>query len=258
VKGVRRLAAVERWIWCPDRRPGARLQLLCFPHAGGTPAVFRHWAGELPADVELLAARLPGRQSRLTEPAYRDWVALLAELSAVVATAIDRPFALFGHSLGAMICYELARTLRAVRPARLLLAACRAPDVPSPLPPVHRLPDVELARGLPLVARIPPEVLADPRMMRLVLPTIRADLTLTESWPPTRPTPLGVPATVFVGRADPVAPPSSARGWSRFAAPVRVAVLDGDHFFVHSDRTFVHHVRAELARLSIVARPPPR
>jgi surfactin synthase thioesterase subunit len=228
---------LERWLWRPLPRPGARLLLLCFPYAGGGPPVFHGWAEKLPAGVELLTVRLPGRHTRIGERPYDDWDELLHRLVPVVTAAVDRPFALFGHSLGAMMAYELIRRLgdgTGAAPHRLLLAGCRAPDVPLLLPAIHRLPDGEFTRTLSLVAGIAPEVLADRRMMRLVRPLMRADLTLAETWPPVAPTPVRVPATAFAGREDTVAPPWSTRRWSRFVGPFSSYVLGGDHFFVRS------------------------
>jgi len=241
---------VERWLWRPLPRPGARLLLLCFPYAGGGPSAFHRWAEVLPAGVELLAVRLPGRHTRIDERPYDDWEELLHQLGRVVSAAVDRPFALFGHSLGAMMAYELTRRLADgadATPHRLLLAGCRAPDVPLLLPAIHRLPDEEFTRNLSLVSSTPPEVLADQHMMRLVRPLMRADLTLAETWPPVAPTPVHVPATAFAGRDDTVAPPWSTRRWSRFVGPLTVHVLAGDHFFIRSgDGAFLELLAAEL------------
>ncbi len=240
----------ERWLWRPLPRPGARLLLLCFPHAGGGTSAFHRWVETLPAEVELLAVQLPGRQTRIRERPYDDWDELLHRLGQVVSTVVDRPFALFGHSLGAMMAYELTRRLTAgdnAGPHRLLLAGCRAPDVPLLLPAIHRLPDDEFTRNLPLVASTPPEVLADRRIMRLVRPLMRADLTLAETWPPIAPTRVHVPATAFAGRDDTVAPPWSMHRWSRFLGPLTVHVLAGDHFFPRSGNSaFLELVAAEL------------
>lgn len=253
--------SLRHWLWRPLPRPGARLLLLCFPYAGGSPSAFHRWAEVLPAEVELLAVRLPGRHTRIGEQPYDDWDELLLRLDRIVSAAVDRPLVLFGHSLGAMMAYELTRRLVAgaengvrdrakVVPHRLLLAGCRAPDVPLLLPAIHRLPDEEFARNLPLVADTPPEVLADHRMMQLVRPLLRADLTLAETWPPVAPTPVPVPATVFVGRDDPVAPPWSTRRWCRFVGPLTIQVLDGDHFFFRSsDGAFLELLAAELAAI---------
>jgi len=205
----------------------------------------------LPPEVELLAVRLPGRHSRLGEAPCADWAELLTQVGEVVDELADRPFAVFGHSLGAMIAYEFARrTSGAAVPRWLLLAGCRAPGVPQLVPAIHRLPDEEFTRSLPLVTAMPREILADQRMMRLVLPAMRADLTLAETWPPSAPTRVHLPATVFAGLADPIAPPWSTRGWSQFVGPLTVHVLPGDHFFVHSaDGAFLELLATQLAAM---------
>ncbi len=244
-------ASVERWLWRPLPCPGARLLLLCFPCAGGGPSAFHRWAEALPAGVELLAVRLPGRHTRIGERPYDDWDPLLYRLCQVVSAAVDRPFALFGHSLGAMIAYELTRRLvegAGATPHRLLLAGCRAPDVPLLLPAIHRMPDADFTRNLSLVAGTPPEVLANRRMMTLVRPLMRADLALAETWPPATPTSVPVPAIAFAGRDDTIAPTWSARRWSRFVGSFTIHVLPGDHFFVRSaDGAFLELLAAELA-----------
>jgi len=200
--------------------------------------------------VELIAARLPGRHSRTGEPPCDDWDELLSLLSGAVGAIADRPFVLFGHSLGAMIAYELTRVLEqgaGAVPARLLLAGCRAPSVPLLLPAIHKLPDEEFAASLPLVADISPEILADQRIMLFMRPVLRADLALAETWPSAAPSRVRVPATAFVGREDSVAPPWSMRSWSRFVESFAIHVLPGDHFFVHArGARFLELLTAEL------------
>jgi len=149
------------------------------------------------------------------------------------------------------MAYELTRRLvdgAGAAPRRLLLAGCRAPDVPLLLPAIHQMPDEEFTRNLSLVAGTPPEVLANRRMMTLVRPLMRADLTLAETWPPAAPTPVPVPTTAFAGRDDTIAPIWSTRRWSRFVGPFTIHVLAGDHFFVCSaDGVFLELLAAELA-----------
>jgi medium-chain acyl-[acyl-carrier-protein] hydrolase len=192
---------------------------------------------------------------RIGEPPCADWAELLSQVGGVADELADRPFAVFGHSLGAMIAYELARRTAdgaGAAPCWLLLAGCRAPDVPLLVQAIHRLPDEEFARSLSLVTATPQEVLADRRMMGLVLPLMRADLTLAETWPPAEPTRVRLPATVFVGLQDTFAPPWSARGWSHFAGPLTIHVLPGDHFFIHSVAGSFLEMLATIWR-----RPPP-
>jgi len=118
------------WLWMPARRPAAPLRLVCIPYAGGGAAVFRAWPALLP-DVEVAVVRLPGWEARFTQPPFRDFGALLDALAAEVAPVRDRPLALFGHSLGALLAFEVARRMSADTgpgPVQLFVSGCRAPE----------------------------------------------------------------------------------------------------------------------------------
>src|SRR4051794_36920377 len=98
------------WFVVPTPRPDARRRLFCLPHAGGGAAAFRRWADGMAAAVEVVAVQPPGRETRFREPPFTDWRSLVVSLAD--ALPADRPFALFGHSLGALLAFELARELR--------------------------------------------------------------------------------------------------------------------------------------------------
>lgn len=228
------MTGASAWFVRPSPRPAASLALACFAHAGGGPVAFHRWPAALPAAVDVLAARLPGRDARLREAPIADWPELLDALAAAVAEASDGPLALFGHSLGGMVAYELGvRLADAGRPPELVaLAGCIPPDLPRRLPRLHDVPDGELVAALGTIAGTPPEVLADDRLLALLLPMVRADLRLAETWPPAPPRPLAAPLVVFAGADDDVAPPAVVAGWSRYGAGAFTAhVLPGDHFF---------------------------
>lgn len=232
-----------RWLQYPRPRPAARLRLVCLPHAGGGAAVFRPWAAELPDWIELIAVKLPGRESRIGEPAYLDWPTLLDELHAALAGSVQPPFALFGHSFGAMVGYEL--TQLGLLPCQLALAGCAAPGLPRPVPDLAELPRPELLAGLRGYGAMPAEVV-NSDVFDLLLPTVRADLRLAESWPRRPPRPVAVPVLVLSGRADPVAPTADCQRWQEFAeAGYRHAELAGDHFFPHTERAALLAVLAD-------------
>lgn len=231
-----------RWLQYPSPRPEAGLRLVCFPHAGGGAAVFRPWAAELPEEIELISVRLPGRESRFGEPVHRDWGGLLAELHTELVRSVPPPYALLGHSFGAMLSYELAELgRRAGRPPRLLvLAGCAAPGVPRPVPDLAQLPQAELIAGLRRFAALPDEVVDSASLLDLMLPMVRADLLLAESWPDRPARPVGVPLVVLSGAEDPISPPANCQRWERLAtAGFEHHVLPGDHFFPHSQRSAV-------------------
>ncbi|MDQ1744921.1 MAG: hypothetical protein QOE23_3260 [Pseudonocardiales bacterium] len=231
-----------RWLHYPFPRPDAQLRLVCLPHAGGGTAVFRNWAAELPPELELVAVRLPGRESRLAEPAHQDWAALLAELHAELVGHVEPPYALFGHSFGAMLSYELALLggPDGVAPRRLVLAGCAAPGLPRPTPPLAGLPAEELVSGLRRYGALPDEVVNSQSLLGLLLPMVRADLALAESWSARPARPVAVPLTVLSGLADPIAPAAQCQQWQQLAlAGFEHHPMPGNHFFLHEQRAAV-------------------
>lgn len=208
-------------------------RLVCFAHAGGGPATFRRWGPELPEDVELVAVRLPGRESRVREPAISAWGPLLQALTRGLQDEVAPPWVFLGHSLGAMIAYELACewARRGCPPLGLVLVGCRAPHLPRLTPQIHHLPEAEFVGGLRAFSGTPPAVLADPRLLRLLAPMLRADMALAETWPPRPPSALEVPLVVYSGRDDATAPPPAVAAWARYArAGFTAHHLEGDHF----------------------------
>src|SRR5262245_28061439 len=127
------------WLLCPNKNPQARLQLFCFPYAGGGAAAFFPWGKQLPAEIELYAIRLPGRESRLREAPYLQLSPLIEDLAEVLLPYLREPFAFFGHSMGSLIAFEMARYLRrqhAPFPCYLFASGYRAPHLPNPIPPM--------------------------------------------------------------------------------------------------------------------------
>ncbi|MCB5907506.1 thioesterase II family protein [Streptomyces pinistramenti] len=247
-----------RWFHRPLPRPGARLRLVCLPYAGGGAAVFRTWPAALPDDVEVVAVRLPGRENRTAEPPYTRWPPLVADLAEALAEAVPAPYVLFGHSLGGMLGYELAVREPALPPERLVLAGCRAPDIPLQVPAVHDLPDPAFHAGLRHLAGTPEEVLRNPALLALLTPMLRADLRLAETWPAGGARPVPVPLTTFDGADDPMAPPATVAAWRRHAPHgIRAHHLPGGHHFPR-DRAgaFLRLLSKELAEGGTAACDP--
>lgn len=231
-----------RWLHYPFPRPDAGLRLVCLPHAGGGAAVFWSWAAELPDWVELVAVRLPGRESRLSEPAHQDWATLLGELHAELVRCVEPPYALFGHSFGAMLSYELAQLggPDGAAPRRLVLAGCAPPGLPRATPELAGLPAAELVSGLRNYGALPDEVVNSQSLLGLLLPMVRADLALAESWSSRPARPVEAPLTVLSGLADPIAPAAQCGQWQQLAtAGFEHHPLPGNHFFLHGQRAAV-------------------
>ncbi|HKG20773.1 MAG TPA: alpha/beta fold hydrolase, partial [Blastocatellia bacterium] len=172
---------IESWIACARPNPRARLRLFCFPYAGGSSASYRPWADRIPRSVELCAVQLPGRGSRLSEPPFDRLVPLVQAIKPIILQLLDKPFALFGHSMGARIAFELARLLRReenLEPAHLFISGCRAPQLPVEDRAVYGLPDPEFIDELRRLNGTPKEVLENRELMQLMIPLLRADFAV--------------------------------------------------------------------------------
>jgi surfactin synthase thioesterase subunit len=231
------------WFVRPARRPG-HFRLFCLSYAGGGARVFVPWQAALGPDVEICAIELPGRSTRVQETAFTAMDALIRELGrAVLALQPRLPFAFFGHSLGALIAFELAHHFAASghpAPERLFASGCPAPRDTMPSPRLHDLPDHELLQALSELDGTPQEVLANAEFMALVLPTIRADLAISDNYQYLERTLLEVPITVFGGATDAHVATHQLADWSKeTTGPVDVQLFDGGHFFIESCRDAV-------------------
>jgi surfactin synthase thioesterase subunit len=227
------------------------VRLLCFPPAGGGASTFRQWADLLPGDIDVCSIQLPGRESRFAEAPFSRLGPAVEALLEALEPLTQSPFALFGHSMGALVAFELARALRAAgrpTPAHLFIAARRAPQLPDLDPPIHRLPDDALLAEIPRLNGTPPEVLAHVELMRLMLPVLRADFTVCETYDYVDQLPLTCPISAFAGSDDAMACREPVAAWrTQTTSRFRVHVVDGGHFFVRtSAAAVVNHVSADL------------
>ncbi|WP_326698416.1 alpha/beta fold hydrolase [Streptomyces sp. NBC_01754] len=232
--------ASRNWLVTPRPRPEARLRLLCFAYAGGGSAAFTGWADALPPDAELSAVRLPGRESRILQRPYTRLDDLLPDLVRAVSDYCREPYVLFGHSMGALIAYAYARRLCDAGPRgpeHLIVSGRRAPQLPHNRPLLHDLADGELLRRLREFGGTTDELLSDPRTMRLVLPGLRADFQLNDTYRYTPEPRLDCPVTAFGGRQDSHVDGAGIAAWAdRTTGPFAVRMLDGGHFFLHSSQ----------------------
>jgi surfactin synthase thioesterase subunit len=217
--------------------PRAPFRLLCFPHAGAAASMFRAWSDQLGPDIDVLAAQLPGRENRIAEPAYDDLAPLVDAVHAGLLAHLDRPFAVFGHSMGALLGYALTRRLvdaGGSRPEVLFVSAYPAAHLPADDDDdVHRLDDDALVARMRDYAGTPSAVLDDPELSRMLLPTIRADFKICETYAHTVAPPLPVDLVAFAGRADVEAPPESMVRWFELgSARFELHCVDGGHFFL--------------------------
>jgi len=239
------------WFACPQANPEAETRLFLFPYAGGGPAVFNKWASGFPGNTETWVAHYPGRGSRHNEPSIPQVITLAERLSDAIRLLLDKPFAFLGHSLGALVAFELTRHLRRKnlpQPEILFVSACGAPHIPDPHPPLHTLPDSEFLNSLQQLNGIPAEVSQQPEVMQLLLPMLRADFQAMESYVYTPELPLACPIFALGGRDDPRVSRERLEGWCLHTnSDFKAQYLPGDHFFINTARESVTaSITAEL------------
>jgi len=216
----------------------AALRLICLPYAGGGTASYHRWRPLMLADIDLLPLSLPGHDGRLKEPLGTDLVVLANELSEELSRhALDRPFALLGHSMGGLLAFEIVRALRNrghVLPQLLVISACRPPHMFVVKDPVHALPDEQFVEVLHhRYGGIPPLVRNNPELLQLLLPVLRADFQMIETYRYAGDAPLDVPMLVLGGTDDPAVSASHLSDWRQYTTQdFSVRHLPGTHFFL--------------------------
>jgi surfactin synthase thioesterase subunit len=234
----------NRWFVCSHIHPESDTRLFLFPYAGGGPSAFGKWLGKLPPNIEGYIAHYPGRGSRSRESAICSLTVLVERLGQAIKPLLDRPYAFFGHSLGAMVAFELARQLREQKlpqPQALFVSACGAPHLDDPHPPIHTSSDSEFIRSLQQLNGIPSEILDYPGAMQLFLPMLRADFEAAETYhyDSSQP-PLECPTLAFGGLDDPVVDRERLEGWaSHTNSHFRSHYFPGDHFFINTAKEMV-------------------
>jgi len=233
----------------PLTRPAVRL--LCLPYAGGGSTVFHAWSEGLPQDVEVRAAQLPGRQDRLDEAGLTSMSAIVHELSIALDTLPPAPLVLYGHSFGALIAFALAQRMKEshLSPQSLIVGARRAPHLPSRTSDMHRLSDSAFKEALHLRYGTSMAFLQNQDLMKLALPSLRADFTALETYRHTSTEALDIPITVLRARQDVSMSDSEAAAWrEQTTRPTVIHELDAGHLFVDTHRPWV------LARVADVIR----
>jgi medium-chain acyl-[acyl-carrier-protein] hydrolase len=246
------------WLRLRPANGRTHLRLFCFPYAGGSALVFHEWGRGLPDWVEVCPVHLPGRGARVLESSYTELPPLAEAAAAALLPHLDRPYALFGHSMGALIAFEVARQLRragAPRPAHLFVSACRAPQLNHGRSFTFDLPHDGLILALRRLNGTPQAVLESDEIMEFFAPLIRADLQLTQTYVCPPEPPLDCPISAFGGLQDPEETPERLAAWhEQTDAEFELLMFAGDHFFLHTQSSLLlESVGRCLARAAAAA-----
>jgi surfactin synthase thioesterase subunit len=243
------------WFVVPRPQPDAAVRLYCLPYAGGSASAYRRWPAALGPDIEVAAVQLPGRESRIVEDPEYD----LADIAAAIQGHADRPYALYGHSLGGRHAFEIVRELRrvgATLPVKLYVGGSRAPHVRAtgPFDGLSTLDDDELVRRVVAGGGLSEEIIAEPELVELLLPMMRADFRALDEYVFAEDAPLPVSVVAFAARADGAVSLPHVQAWARHTdAGLTVHEIDGDHFFLNDFRPDGASQVTDLLRKDLLA-----
>jgi len=225
--------------WLVSQKPNrsANVRLFCLPYAGGGASIFGSWQKNFSDTVEVCPVQLPGRGLRIEESPFTEMNELVRIAGQALAPHLDKPFAFFGHSMGALVAFELARHMRRVyslQPIHLFVSGrCSPQTLRGPFN--SHISDSAFAEILRRNNGMPKEALEDPELMELVLPIIRADFALCESYVYAPESPFSFPITAFGGLNDYGAPRDCIESWrDHTTGPFVVRMFPGDHFFLNA------------------------
>lgn len=224
------------WVVKPKPNPAAQLKLFCLPFAGGGSISFRSWANYIPAQIELCAVEIPGRGQRLGETLHRRLLPLVQELAQGIHDELNKPFAIFGHSMGALLGFELTHYLKKqydLQPVHLFLSGRGAPHLPDRDAPIHQLSEAEFVNEIKKFNGTPKAVLENSELMQLMIPILRADFEVCETYQFIEKPPLPLPLTIFGGLNDPGANREELQAWQKHTtSEFNLRMFPGDHFYL--------------------------
>jgi medium-chain acyl-[acyl-carrier-protein] hydrolase len=224
--------------WFPDARKNEniKMRLFCFPFAGGNAFTYRAWKTNLPDWINVCPAHLPGRGARINEPVYTDMHELTAAVFENMRDFLDYPFAVFGYSMGAIIGFELTRLLQkeGIVPEHLFVAASRPPQLAGRDPIIYDLPNEIFKEEISKLNGTPREILENKELLDLMLPLLRGDFQLVETYQFTEGAKLECPISAFGGNDDEEVSEDELKQWrAQTDSSFDRTIFEGNHFFIH-------------------------
>lgn len=252
---------LKDWIVRPGKKASAANRLFCFPFAGGGASAYRSWIDEAGADVELCLIQYPGRENRLRERPFTRAGELVSALVDGIADLLDRPVAFYGHSLGGKIAFETIRELRRrgnPGPVMLFVGASQGPRLDPMFPLLHALPEHEFVEGIQnRYGGVPQQILDDPELRALLIPTLRADVELLETYVYAEEPLLDCDILAFGGKADRTIVRSELEAWQHETrGAFRLQILDAGHFFLQPARQeLLRVIETQLSQSPLAVSP---
>lgn len=243
----------SNWLPVFAPNPDAKIRLFCFPYAGGADHIFRGWQETLPKAIEVCPVRLPGRAQRIKEEAFTNLSQLVQAASQSLVSHLNKPFALFGHSMGALVCFELARQLRrdyGLQPSHLFVSACRSPQITIGDLHNHNFSKDEFMAEIRRVEGVSEEAIDDNELIDLALPYLKADIAVCQTYAYSPEQPLDCPITAFGGLQDRQVSRDCLEGWREHTIrSFSLRILPGDHYFLHASRSLLlRSITADLSQ----------
>lgn len=243
-----RSAQTTPWLSVPRANPNGKLRLFCFPYSGAAASIYYNWSDTLPNFIEVCPVQYPGRGTRVMEPLLHRLADLVENAYQGLSPFFDLPYAFFGHSLGAQVAFELARrvTEQGLKsPVYLFISGHTAPQWPEHESPLYALPEDDFIARLRSLNGTPDEVLNNLELRELLLPILRADFEVSETYQYQPGPPLNCPICACGGIQDSFVTRESLEGWrihttSRFS----VRMFPGDHFYLNQARAYLLQVIA--------------
>jgi medium-chain acyl-[acyl-carrier-protein] hydrolase len=242
----------NKWFVIPKPNINADLKLICFPYAGGSASTFIPWIKMLPDNVELIIIQAPGRGARMGEKVYSDMQDLIGDLIKIIPTILNKPYILFGHSLGSRIAFELMNQLKGIThtlPVHFIASGSRGPHQECMKEPIHDLPPGEFIEELKNLNGTPKVVLENKELMELFLPLLKADFEIADRYHYTGEARFNCPISVLGGEDDVNICLSKLSSWGNFfEADADVHFVPGGHFFIDSHSILVQQKVNEIIK----------
>ncbi|MFN6465924.1 MAG: beta-ketoacyl synthase N-terminal-like domain-containing protein [Nostoc sp. DedVER02] len=244
----------QPWFKVSQKNPKPLFRLFCFPYTGGGASTFDSWLEKFPSEIEICPIQLPGRENRINESPFTKLKPLIETLTPLFQPYLDVPFGFFGHSMGALLSFELAREFRRknwTAPAYLFVGGCRPPQTPDLDSPIHILPETKLIQVLSSYKGIPEQILQDSELMQMCIPTIRADFKILETYFYTKQEPLESQIYAFGGLQDSKVSLQELADWEKQTqVNFSLKMLTGEHLFLSSaENEIISNIKEAINKL---------